>query len=226
MLRHLLCGACSSGSPAWESSRYIHKNSVSSGPLKFINYKGLLVLGVPCFGFGNDGALRPLLVPAQSCGHICAAVCGRVARRVRVGSFFPASIPRRRVPVRAVARAVAPPSESSRLMARLPQNDTGLPELLHKQADAINVSLDEVSYSRERERGLAVWQQRASFSLDDSYGQIRHFLGGALRAQSNIALEALDCTRDDIASAELNCNIRVVAFARADAMPTERSHGR
>ena len=120
----------------------------------------------------------------------------------------------------------APASATARLLARLP-NDSGLPELLHAQAEAVGVALDEVSYQREEEQALPVWRLYATFTLQDSYAQIRRYVDQVLRASRNVALQSIDCTRDDIASEDVSCAIKLVAYARISADPMSDSpHGR
>lgn len=116
---------------------------------------------------------------------------------------------------------------TAKLLARLPDNNPGLPELLHAQAEAVNVSLDEVSYQHDRTQSLPVWRQQASFMLDDSYAQIRRYIDQVLRMGHNVALEGIDCTREDIASNDVSCTIKLVAYARIGTpMPAQGAqHG-
>lgn len=130
-------------------------------------------------------------------------------------------------PVRLAQAHPTHSSLSAQLLAQLPSNETGLPELLHVQADATNVALDEVSYQRDQEPALPVWRLHATFTLQDSYVQIRRYVDQVLRAGRNVALESIDCARDDIASDDVNCAIKLVAYARTGSDPAAESpHGR
>lgn len=115
---------------------------------------------------------------------------------------------------------VAPPAlpawlgSVQQLLARLPVDDGQLAIRLHQVADKAGISLDEVSYQRQLEKNLPVWRTEASFTLTDGYPQIRRFLDLMVAGQTNLALEALDCTRDDISNPEVTCVIRLAAYGK------------
>ncbi|WP_374350016.1 hypothetical protein [Chitinimonas sp.] len=117
-------------------------------------------------------------------------------------------------PVVLAPQKAASQTSSALLLAQLPAQVESLPAILHREADRADVGLGEVSYANEPERALAIRRQQASFTLVENYGASRRFLGKLL-SHPSLALEALDCTRDDIVSPELSCAIRVASYGKA-----------
>jgi hypothetical protein len=142
--------------------------------------------------------------------------CSLILSAIGIGQWADAVRPH---PIASVTR-VAPqpliaaqaPSARSHLIQRLQTTTADLPEVLHRIADANDLSLDEVRYETRPEHDLPIVQRVASFTLTDSYAHVRHYVEQVLRAQNNLSLDAFDCTRQDIDVADVDCEIRIAAF--------------
>jgi hypothetical protein len=116
--------------------------------------------------------------------------------------------------------------ESDVLLQSLPTSSTDIADLLHRESERDQLPIDEISYESREEHDLPIVMRSASFTLTDSYATIRHYLDSVIHAQSNLTLDALDCTRDDISSRAVNCVITISAVQRRTPMLMENSHVR
>ncbi|MET3109166.1 hypothetical protein AAKU67_004093 [Oxalobacteraceae bacterium GrIS 2.11] len=117
-----------------------------------------------------------------------------------------------------------PAKQSDLLIQSLPRINTDIAELLHREAGNAGLSIEEISYESRLEHDLPIELRSASFNLTNSYTTIRHYLDSVIHAQSNLTLDALDCTRDDIASPEVTCGITITAVQHYNPTPVEGNH--
>jgi len=110
------------------------------------------------------------------------------------------------------------------LVQALPKVAIDIAELVHHEADNANISIEEISYESRVEHDLPIVLRSASFNLTNNYTTIRRYLDSVVHAQTNLTLDALDCTRDDISSAEVNCAITISAYQRFNPTPSESNH--
>lgn len=118
----------------------------------------------------------------------------------------------------------SPARQSEILLRSLSAASLDIAELLHREADNMDITLEEVSYEIRREQNLPVVLRNARFTLTNTYTTIRQYLDRVLHAQTNLTLDALDCTRDDIASREVNCAITISAVQRFNPISIENIH--
>ena len=126
-----------------------------------------------------------------------------------------------------VGTTIAPllPLKQSELLVRsLPATASDIAGLLHLNADNAGITLEEISYESRPEHDLPIELRNASFTLTNNYTTIRHYLDNVIHAQPNLTLDALDCTRNDIASPEVNCEITVSAIQRVMPLIAGSSH--
>jgi hypothetical protein len=116
--------------------------------------------------------------------------------------------------------------QSEVLIQSLPNSSTDIAELIHREAENAQITIEEISYESREEHDLPVVLRSASFNLTNNYTTIRHYLDSVVHAQTNLTLDALDCTRDDISSREVNCVITVSAYQRYNPAPAEGNHVR
>jgi len=117
-----------------------------------------------------------------------------------------------------------PFKQSDVLILSLPNASVDIAELVHREADSANISIEEISYESRVEHDLPIVLRSASFNLTNNYTTIRHYLDNVVHAQTNLTLDALDCTRDDISSPEVNCVITVSAYQRYNPAQIEGTH--
>ncbi|MET3124361.1 hypothetical protein AAKU67_003976 [Oxalobacteraceae bacterium GrIS 2.11] len=121
--------------------------------------------------------------------------------------------------------APLPLKQSDLLIRSLPSTNTDIAELIHRQANVVGITIEEIGYESRLEHDLPIELRSASFNLLNSYTTIRQYLDSVVHAQSNLTLDALDCTRDDIASPEVTCAITITAVQHYNATPVEGNHG-
>jgi len=117
-----------------------------------------------------------------------------------------------------------PLKQSDVLVQSLPTAAIDIAELVHREADSANISIEEISYESRVEHDLPIVLRSASFTLTENYKAIRQYLDSVVHAQSNLTLDALDCTRDDISSPEVNCVITVSAYQRYNPSQIASTH--
>lgn len=110
------------------------------------------------------------------------------------------------------------------LLNSLPNVSVDIAGLIHREADRAGITIEEISYESRLEHDFPIELRNASFSLSNNYMTIRQYLDSVVHAQSNLTLDTLDCTRDDISSPEINCVITLSALQRFSPTPARSMH--
>jgi hypothetical protein len=92
--------------------------------------------------------------------------------------------------------------------------NTQLVDVLNRVAEESKLSLDEVSFVLDENANQPYLRYRATLTVSSSYPTIRRFLDQVRTSQPDISLDSITCTRDDIATVELTCDLVLSAFYR------------
>lgn len=89
-----------------------------------------------------------------------------------------------------------------------------LPSELDAAAQATGLEFGEVSYALEKAASQGFLRYRATLKVTSSYPVIRRFVDRLQARQPNVALTAINCSKDDIGIGELDCELSLSAFFR------------
>jgi len=89
-----------------------------------------------------------------------------------------------------------------------------LVEAINRLALDTKLPLDEVSFVLEDNHNQPYLRYRATLSVSSRYPAIRRFLDALEAEEPQVALDAISCERDDISTAETNCDVNLSAFYR------------
>jgi hypothetical protein len=92
--------------------------------------------------------------------------------------------------------------------------NTQLVDVLNRVAEESKLSLDEVSFVLDENANQPYLRYRATLTVSSTYPTIRRFLDQVRTSQPDISLDSITCTRDDIATVELTCDLVLSAFYR------------
>jgi hypothetical protein len=146
---------------------------------------------------------------------VLVALMGVNAIYTSYAKLHPAEMP-------AIVASTLPTRQSDALIHTLPFSELDIADLLHREADRGDLTIEEISYESRPEHDLPIVMRTASFNVTNNYATIRHYLDSVVHAQTNLTLDALDCARDDITTPEVNCVISISAYQRI--APTEANH--
>jgi hypothetical protein len=93
-------------------------------------------------------------------------------------------------------------------------DNTQLAGTLNEIAEANKMSLDEISFSLDENQTLPYARYHATLNLSSNYATMRKFLDQVRAKQPEMSLDSISCSRDDIATVELSCDIALSAFYR------------
>ncbi|MES2130513.1 MAG: hypothetical protein V4463_24840 [Pseudomonadota bacterium] len=97
----------------------------------------------------------------------------------------------------------------------LPEFNSGaLVSMLNKRASEIAVPLDEVTYVLDESANQPFLRYRVTLSIATSYSLTRRFIGDLGVAVPNMMLDAISCTRENIALPTPTCDLAFSAFYR------------
>jgi len=96
-------------------------------------------------------------------------------------------------------------------------NNTALVEALNGAAEETKLTLDEISFLLDDNASQPYLRYRATLTVSSGYPIIRRFLDSVRVKQPEVSLDAITCTRDDIATVELTCDLALSAFYRKEA---------
>ncbi|HSY26640.1 MAG TPA: hypothetical protein VK832_03970 [Burkholderiaceae bacterium] len=96
-------------------------------------------------------------------------------------------------------------------------NNTQLVEVLNDAAESSKLSLDEISFSLDENANQPYLRYHATLTVSSGYPAIRRFLDQVRLKQPEMSLDSITCTRDDITTVELACDLALSAFYRKEA---------
>jgi hypothetical protein len=114
-----------------------------------------------------------------------------------------------------LGRAGAPTSDGKVSLTAF--NNTQLLETLKGAAENTKLTFDEVSFVLEPNANQPYLRYRATLTVTSQYPTIRKFLDQVRVKQPEVSLDSILCTRDDIATVELTCDLAMSAFYRNEA---------
>lgn len=91
-------------------------------------------------------------------------------------------------------------------------NGTAMLAKLYDAAQDIGFPLEEISYELEEAPTQPYMRYRVSLRAKTGYAEIRRFAAALLVDLSNISLDSLRCTREEITVVPLNCELAFSAF--------------
>ena len=95
-------------------------------------------------------------------------------------------------------------------------NNTQLVDVLNRVAEESKLSLDEVSFVLEENAAQPYLRYRATLTVSSAYPTIRRFLEQVRVRQPQVSLDTINCSRDDITTVELTCDLVMSAFYRKE----------
>jgi hypothetical protein len=95
-------------------------------------------------------------------------------------------------------------------------NNTQLVEALNGAAESSKLSLDEISFLLDDTANQPYLRYHATLTVSSSYPVIRRFLDQVRVKQAEMSLDSITCTRDDITTVELTCDLAISAFYRKE----------
>ena len=117
-------------------------------------------------------------------------------------------------------KAKLPDSQSTQagdVKLTLPAFDnTQLVVALNGAAETSKLSLDEVSFLLDENPSQPYLRYRATLTVSSAYPAIRRFLDQVRSQQPDVLLDSITCTRDDITTVELTCDLALSAFYRKE----------
>jgi Tfp pilus assembly protein PilO len=93
-------------------------------------------------------------------------------------------------------------------------NNTQLVDVLNRVAEEAKLSLDEVSFVLDENDNQPYLRYHATLTVSAAYPAIRRFLDQVRAVQPDVSLDTITCTRDDIATVDLTCDLVLSAFYR------------
>jgi hypothetical protein len=96
-------------------------------------------------------------------------------------------------------------------------NNTQLLEALKGSAENAKLSFDEVSFLLDASANQPYLRYRATLTVSSQYPIIRKFLDQVRVKQPEVSLDSIICTRDDISTVDLTCDLALSAFYRKEA---------
>lgn len=111
-----------------------------------------------------------------------------------------------------------PGIQTSDVKLTLPAFDnTQLVVALNTAAETSKLSLDEVSFLLDENANQPYLRYRATLTVSSAYPAIRRFLNQVRSQQPDVLLDSITCSRDDITTVELTCDLALSAFYRKEA---------
>ncbi|HTD02724.1 hypothetical protein [Undibacterium sp.] len=98
-----------------------------------------------------------------------------------------------------------------------PFSSAQLLHTLNKVASDTKLPIDEVGYVLDDGAAQPYLRYRVTLRVAASYPVIRTFINQLNAELSNVALDAISCSRDDIVQAELTCDVAFSAFFHKEA---------
>ena len=89
-------------------------------------------------------------------------------------------------------------------------------ERLGHIAQDIKLPIDEVGFVLEEGNTQPYLRYRVTLTVSSSYPLIRQFAGEVVATMSHVDLDSIRCTRNDVASAALSCELAFSAFFRKE----------
>lgn len=100
----------------------------------------------------------------------------------------------------------------------LPSFDSAhLVEMLTQTAKGAKLDIDETTLTLDDGTGQPYLRYRVSFSVTSSYPIIRRFVDDLKANVPNISLDSISCSRSDINTAPLGCDLAFSAYYRREA---------
>jgi hypothetical protein len=90
-------------------------------------------------------------------------------------------------------------------------------QALNSAAESTKLSLDEISFAMDDNVTQPYLQYHATLTVTSNYPAIRRFLVRVQKARSEVSLDSIVCTRDDVTTVDLTCDLALSAFYRKDA---------
>lgn len=113
-------------------------------------------------------------------------------------------------------KAVPPAAAAS--VVRHPEfqefNSTHLVAVLSKVAARAQLPLAEVTYRLDDNTNLPYLRYRAVLTVNANYLAIRGFIDGVVHDLIDVSLDNISCTREDLRSSKVNCELAFSAFYR------------
>ncbi|HXA46451.1 MAG TPA: hypothetical protein VNW52_02385 [Burkholderiaceae bacterium] len=114
-----------------------------------------------------------------------------------------------------LGRAGAPVADTKLSLSAF--DNTQFLEALKGAAESAKLTFDEVSFVLDPSANQPYLRYRATLTVTSQYPTIRKFLDQVKIKQPEISLDSILCTRDDIATVDLTCDLALSAFYRKDA---------
>lgn len=92
-----------------------------------------------------------------------------------------------------------------------------LVEMLTQTAKGAKVDIDESTLNLDNGTGQPDLRYRVSFSVTSSYPTIRRFVDDLKANVPNISLDSIKCSRSDVTTAQLGCDLAFSAYYRREA---------
>ncbi len=106
----------------------------------------------------------------------------------------------------------------SPLREALPDFDSAqLVDTLHQAAEDVKLPIDEISYALEENSSQPYLRYRVTLSVTANYPTIRKFADRFRQQASQVSLDTISCSREDITAKALNCDLGLSAFYRKAA---------
>jgi uncharacterized membrane protein YciS (DUF1049 family) len=91
---------------------------------------------------------------------------------------------------------------------------SALPRAILAASERVKLPIGDISYAFDEGRGEPYRRYRARFGTGTNYTAIRHFIRELQARDSNVTLDGISCSRQDMRSAALNCEVALSAFYR------------
>ena len=97
-----------------------------------------------------------------------------------------------------------------------PFNSAELVTALHRAAEESKLPLDEILFSLDDNATQPYLRYHATLTVSARYPAIRSFLQKMRTAVSNVSLDSITCTREDIGVTDLTCELALSAFYKKE----------
>lgn len=87
----------------------------------------------------------------------------------------------------------------------------------HENAHAVGLASEEVGYTLDSPPGQPYQRYRIRFPVKADYARIRRFVAALAADMPHLALDGINCTRENTAAALLTCDLVFSAFFRLDS---------
>lgn len=84
----------------------------------------------------------------------------------------------------------------------------------HAVAADVKLPLDEVSYTLDSSANQPFLRYRVTLSVKTGYPEIRKFVAALIAELPNVALDSVRCSKEDVVSTVLSCQLGFSAFYR------------